>query len=281
MNRISRKSELLLDYVAGASFTNDPRLGNSLIQGPGAAEAFRWGRWAVLFGDQVRYLASSPFGCGGAGGLKNLGVGLGNGVGSSPGINSSFAPDQSVYINGIPRINNTGLGQTSYLLSHRSALTFVGSYGTLNFMDGSLRNSSATSFQGGYDYLLSRQNAVSVTYRYDDFNFSNLAHIIHVQGFQVSFARRITGRLSWQIGAGPSLQEYQKPLSGTGRVVRPIANTALRYRWRYTGLALNYSHGVTNGSGILPGAETDIFSAVAARTRSPEWGCSIDLWYFP
>ncbi len=276
MNRISRGSELLLDYLGGASFSNDPRLGNSLIQGLDVSETFRWSRWSVLLADKSSYLSNSPFGFGGVGGLKNLGVSLGNGVGSSPGISSSFAPGQSIYINGTPRINNTGLGQTSYLLSHRSALTFIGSYASLYFMDGLLLNSKAISVQGGYEYQLSRENAITAIYRYDDFNYSNSVPSIHVQSLQVSIARRITGRLSWLMGAGPSLQEYQKPLSGTGTVVSPIVNASLMYRWRYTGAGLNYSHGMTSGSGVLPGAETDTFSGQATRTFGKNWDCSID-----
>jgi hypothetical protein len=279
LNRTSERSEFLLDYVAGGNFSNDPLQGNSLIQGLESSETLRWGRWSLLLADQFNYLANSPFGFGGLGGLQNLGVGLGNGVGSSPGISSSFAPGQSIYINGTPRINNTGLGQTTYSLSHRSSLTFVGSYGVLDFMNSPLPNSNVASFQGGYDYLLSRQNAISVFYRFDDFSFSNQVQGIRAHSIQAAFARRITGRLSLQIGGGPSVQTYQQPVSGSGTVARPTVFTALKYQLRYTGFGLNYTHGLTNGSGILPGAETDSFSGMITRTFGRNWDFSIDAGY--
>lgn len=279
LNRMSERSEFLLDYVAGGSFSNDPTQGNSLIQGLETSETIRWGRWSLLLADQFNYLANSPFGFGGLGGLKNLGVSLGNGVGSSPGISPSFAPGQSIYISGTPRINNTGLGQTNYALSHRSSLTFVGSYTVLKFLEGPLPNSNFASIQAGYDYLLSRQNSVSVLYRFSEFSFSNAARGIHDQCIQVAFARRITGRLSLQISSGPSIQAYQQPLSGSGIVVSPTVSTGLKYQLRYTGFGLNYTHGLTNGSGILPGAETDTFSGTISRTFGRNWNFSIDAGY--
>jgi len=279
LNRRSDRSEFLLDYIAGASFSNDPTLGNSLIQGLDASETVRLGRWSLLFADQFNYLGSSPFGFGGLGGLKNLGVGLGNGVGSSPGISSSFAPGQSIYINGTPRIINVGLGQTTYALSHRSTLTFVGSYGVQDFLESRLQNSNVVSFQGGYDYLLSRQSAISVFYRFDDFSLSNLAQSFRAHSIQAAFARRIAGRLSWRVGGGASIQQYQNPLSGSGTVVGPTAFTELQYQLRYTRFGLSYSHSLTDGSGILPGAETDIFSGTATRTFGRNWDSSVVAGY--
>jgi hypothetical protein len=279
LNRIGGGSEFLLDYIGGASFSNDPTLGNALIQGLDMTETVRRGRWSVLFGDHFTYLSSSPFGFGGVGGLKNLGVGLGNGVGSSPGISSSFTPSGSIYINGVPRAQNAVIGQATYALSHRSALTFVGSLGTLNFIKSPLEDDRVTTFQGGYTYLLSRLNSVSVIYRFDAFSFSALPQGIHNHSGQVAFARRITGRLSWQVGGGPSIQEYLKPLSGSGTVVGPTAFTGLGYRRRYTGFSVTYAHGLTNGSGVLPGAETDTFSGQVNRTFGKNWDSTIDAGY--
>jgi hypothetical protein len=279
LNRMSERSELSLDYLAGASFSNEQTVGNSLIQNLDASELIRLGRWSLFFADDFGYLSNSPFGFGGLGGLKNLGVSLGNGVGTGTETSSSFAPGQSIYINGLPRINNTSLGQTGYALSRRSSLTFVGSYTDLTFMKSPLEDSKVASFQGGYDYLLSRQNAMSVFYRFDDFTFSSLVPGIRTHSVEFVFARRITGRLSLQVGAGPSFQAFQNPLSGAKTLVSPIASAGLKYRMRYTAISLNYSHALTNGSGVLPGAETDVFSGGATRTLGRSWDFSFDGGY--
>jgi hypothetical protein len=281
LNEVSGRSQLLLDYVAGASFSNDPTLGNSLIQGLDVSETIRSGRSSVLFADHFSYLSSSPFGFGGLGGLKNLGVGLGNGVGSSPGISSSFAPSDSIYLSGLPRANNAALGQVTYELSHRSSVNVVASYGILDYLNSPLENANVYSFQGGYGYLLSRLNSISVFYRFDDFSFSNLPHTagIHDHRAQAAFARRITGRLSWQIGGGPSIQHYQNPRSGSATVIGPNVFTGLAYRLRYTGFGFSYSHGLTNGSGVLPGALTDSLSGRVTRTFGKNWDSAIEGGY--
>ena len=279
VNRVSGRSELLLDYVSGGSFSNDPLLGNSLIQGLEATETIRTGRWATLFGDQLSYLSNSLFGSGGLGGMKNLGTSLGNGVGSNPGLSSRFAPVESFYLLGMPRINNTAIGQTTYSLTRRAMLTFVGSYSLLDFRNAPLQNSQTASYQVGYDYLLSRQNSISVFYRYDDFHFSNLTQGIRDHNIEAAFARRLTGRLSFQIGGGPSIYQYQNPLSGSGTETGPTIFAALKYQLRYTGFGFNYTHGLTNGGGILPGAKTDSFTGTTTRSLGRNWDVSLDGGY--
>jgi hypothetical protein len=279
LNQVSGPSELLFDYVAGSSFSNDPRQGNSLIQGLGASEALRWSRWFLLFSDDFDYLSDSSFGFGGLGGLKNFGVPLGNGVGSSPGISTSFAPGDSVFINGMRRINNVVAGQANYALSHRSSLTIAGSYSVLDYSNSGLLNSGHATFQGGYDYLLSRRNSVSFFYTFDTISFSGSMQTIQEHSVQAAFARRIAGALSWEIGGGPSIVEYQTPLSGSGRVVTPTAFTALKYRLRYTAFSLHYRHGLTNGSGVLLGSQTDDFSGTVSRTFGKNWDSSIETGF--
>jgi hypothetical protein len=279
LNRISERSEFLLDYLVGGSFSNDSSQGDSLLQNLEASETVHSGRWSILFGDQFSYLSDSIFGYGGVGGLQDFGVSLGNGVGSSPGISSSFVPNQSIYIDGLPRINNTGLGQMNYALSHRSSLTFVGAYGIQNFRKSPLQDSNVATFQGGYDYLLSRQNSVSFFYRFDNFAFSNLPQGTQVHSVQAAFARRITGRLAWSFGGGPSIQIFQNPLTGPGTIAIPTAFTDLKYQLTYTRFTMSYTHGITNGSGISPGALTDTFSGKATRTLGKNWAISLQAGF--
>jgi hypothetical protein len=279
LNVISSRSEFLMDYIAGGSFSNDGSLGNSLIQGLNLTETIRGGRWSVLLGDQFSYLSTSPFGFGGVGGLNNLGVSLGNGVGSGPGISSGFATGQSIFLTGLDRINNTSLGQITYDLSRRSSLNFIGSDQLLDFFGSPLENSSVVSVQAGYTYLLSRLNSFSVLYRFDDFSFATLPQTIHQNTVQAVFARRITGRLAWQVGAGPAIHEYVNPLLGPSTVTSPTVFTTLTYKRRYTGFDFSYSHALSNGSGIYPGALSDTVTARLTRTFGKNWESSIDGGY--
>jgi len=126
-----------------------------------------------MFGDQLSYTSQSPFGFGGLGGLNSLGVGLGNGVGSNAGFRNDFLPGQSILITGSPQISNAAIGEVSYALNHRASLTFVGSFGLLDFVNAGFQNSSYATFQGGYNYLLDRKNSIAVFYRFNDFWYAN------------------------------------------------------------------------------------------------------------
>jgi len=61
LNKISGRSELLLDYVAAGGFSTHSNEGNSAIQSLDFSETIRGGRWAQTFGEQFAYLPASPF----------------------------------------------------------------------------------------------------------------------------------------------------------------------------------------------------------------------------
>src|SRR5713226_8562030 len=209
LNRTSGRSELLLDYTAGGTFSNNPIQGNAAIQNLDFSDTIRWGRWSQLFGDQFSYLSESPFGFGGLGGLSFLGSGLGSGLGGVLGSSPSFRPDllpnQSILTNHAPRISNAAIVQTDYELSRSSSLTFVGSYGVMRFIDAGFQDSSNVLVQAGYNHTLSRKNSVSVHYRYNVFLFSNVSQRIDDHTVQLTYGRKVTGRLSFRIGGGPQM----------------------------------------------------------------------------
>lgn len=95
---------------------------------------------------------------------------------------------------------------------------------------------------------------------------------------QLSFARRVTGRLSFQIGAGPDIQLDRVPLAGTGTVVSWALNSGLTYQLRNVGTGFSYMHALTGGSGVLPGAETDMFSGSLGR-KFGHWEVSVSAGY--
>ena len=279
INKISKQSELLVDYLASGGFSNYSGLGNSVIQSLDFAETIHSGRWSQLFGEQFSYLPASSFGFGGLGGLDGLAVGLGN-VGSTPGFRQDILPSQSIMTNGAPRISNTALAQTTYALGYRSSLTFGGSYGTLHFIDGGFQNSSAANFRGGYNYLLSPLNSMSVSYGFSRLMLSNSPQRMDDHSLQLSFARRITGRLSFQIGAGPNFQIFRAPVAGPRTVFTWAVYSALvgTYQFRHVEAGFNYSHGLTGGSGVLPGAKTDALSGRLGRAFG-NWKGSLYVGY--
>jgi len=277
LNRASLQSQLLMDYLVGGTLTNDPLQGNSAIQNLTFSDLNQWGRWSVLFGDHMSYTSQSPFGFGGLGGLNNLGVSPGNGSGS--GFRSGFLPSQSIFINGAGQVSNAVIGQTGYALSHRSSLTFVGSYGILDFINAGFLNNSGATFQAGYNYLLDRVNSITVFYRFNSLTFSGLSQGIQDHSVQLSYARRITGRLSFQVGAGPDVLEFRSPLSGPSRVASWAGSAALKYQHRSFGVGLNYDHSLTGGSGLLLGAMTDLVFGTVSHAFNRTWEGAASVGY--
>jgi hypothetical protein len=278
LNRTSLQSQLSLDYLAGGILTNDPLQGNSAIQNLTFSDLKQWGRWSVLFGDHMSYTSQSPFGFGGLGGLNNLGVSPGNGSGGG-GFRSGFQPDQSIFINGAGQVTNAVIGQIDYALSHRSSLTFAGSYGILDFLQAGFLNNSGGTFQGGYNYLLDRVNSIAVFYRFNSLTFAGLSQGIKDHSVQLSYGRRITGRLSFQVGAGPDILEFQAPISGPSTVASWAGSAALKYQFRSFGAGLNYDHSLTGGSGLLLGAKTDLVFGTLSHTFNRDWEGAASMGY--
>jgi hypothetical protein len=266
LNKISTHSELLLDYLAGGGFsTYSTQGGNSVVQSLDFAETIKAGRWSQMFGEQFSYLPASAFNFGGLGGLGSFGVGL-NSVGVSPGFRQDLIPNQSIVTNGADRISNSAITQTTYALGYRSSLSFYGTYGTLHFLNGGLQDNNTVSTGAGYNYLLSPLNSMSVSYGFGRISLSHFPVGIDSHSVQLSFARRITGRISFQFGAGPDVQIYRSPLAGSGTILSWGLTTGLNYQRQSWGTGFNYNHSLTGGSGVLPGAETDMVSGHAART---------------
>jgi len=282
LSRTSGRSSLSLDYLTGGSFSTDSNQGNSGIQNLHFSDMINWGRWSTMFGDQLSYTSQSPFGFGGLGGLNSLGVGLGNGVGSNAGFRNDFLPGQSILITGSPQISNAAIGEVSYALNHRASLTFVGSFGLLDFVNAGFQNSSYATFQGGYNYLLDRKNSIAVFYRFNDFWYANPSQAfqgIQDHNVQMSFARRVTGRLSFQVGAGPDTRVYHAPLAGPSTLVTWTASSSLNYQYRHLAAGLTFNHSLTGGSGVFLGATTDLLSGSVSRTFNRDWDGAFTAGY--
>jgi hypothetical protein len=277
LNKTSSRSELLLDYLAGGSFSTYSNGGNSIIQSLDFSETIRGGRWSQTFGEQFSYLPGSSFNFGGLGGLGNFGVSLA-GVGVTPGFRQDLVPNQSILTNGSARISNAAIAQTTYALGYRSSLSLFGTYGTLHFLNSGFQNSSSVAGGAGYNYLLSPLNSMSVSYGFSRYLFSHLPVGADSHTVQLSFARRITGRLSFQIGAGPDVQVYRSPLAGSGTVLSWTLNSGLNYQLRNWGMGFNYSHSLSDGSGVLAGAETDMVSGYLSRGFG-NWQGSTNVGY--
>jgi hypothetical protein len=284
IHRISGVSELLVSYTGGGMFsTNNNNASNGVIQELSFKAKYSFHRSTLSVFDQTSYLPESSFGFAGA-----VGAGL-PGVGTGVGLGSGFTPGQSILT---PRGQNLGNAfdvELDTKLTPRASVTFVGGYSLLRYFDSDLANFGDASFVAGYNYQLSRKDTVAISYQFGAFRYSNLSQSINTNTVQGSYGRRVTGRLAFQIAAGPQFVSSTSPItsstsspSSTGGSVSALywsLNSSLQYQFRRVFLGASYVHGLTGGSGLLAGAESDIVTGSVSGQVTRTFGASWNMGY--
>ena len=274
LHRISGSSNLTLSYLGIGSISNDGSTGNYVTQQLGLAESLTWRRTVVSLIDQVAYLPEAAFGYSGFGSSTQA-------AGGSLGLQPGFTPAQSILTSLSQSISNTSIIQSNTFLTRRTSLTFVGSYGLLDYFGNNLLNNNEMIFGAGYNYQWTRKDTIALLYDFDGFRYSNGSQSINGHSVQFSYARRVTGRMAFQIAGGPDVTFSQIPIptsagssgvsSNTGSTTGKtrqffwVLNTSLTYQLRRTALGLSYSHGVSGGSGVLAGSLSDNATGTASR----------------
>jgi hypothetical protein len=268
LHRVSGNSDLTLNYSVIESISNASGVGSTTTQQLGLSDRFTLHRSVITAIDQLAEFPNSAFGYGGFGG-DTLGV-------AATGLQSSFASNQSILTGSGERISNTAVLQVDTFLAPRTSLTFVGSYGLMDYVNHGLLNNNQVSFQAGYNHTLNRKDTIGVFYRFDGFRYSQITQSIDSHSLQLSYGRRVTGRLAFQISGGPAVSFSNLPITTSSAVsttttatsARQIywdLGTTLTYGWRRTSLSAAYNHFVTGGSGVLSGALTDNFTGTVTR----------------
>ncbi len=279
------RSELTLDYAGGGTVANRQVVSpggmglNSIVQQLEATQVARWRRFALLLSDQFSYFPESSFGSI-PGGMTSLGPGTGGSLGAGlPDIRSFLTPDQSILTTRGGRVSNTFVTQGEYDLNLRSSITIAGAYDFLRFIDSPLLGSYSGMFMTGYNHQISSTNTLGVIYRFNALRFANLDRTIDDHVAQLSYGRRITGRLSFQISAGPEVGLIRS--SGVAPQTRLFWNleSELHYRINRTTLDLSYERGLTGGAGVLAGAEASRVEVTANKGLSRTWQASFGMGY--
>jgi hypothetical protein len=289
VHKISGSSDLTLSYIGGGNFSSNSSIGNSTTQQLELAEKVSFRRSTLSLFDQGSYFPETSFGYGGLNGLTLPG-------GGSLGLLNNFLPGQSILTARGQRASNSSLVQVDTFLAPRFSLTFLGGYSLLRYVDNDLLNSGDIIFQGGYNRQLTREDTLAVFYRFNAYRYSNFNQSINDHSVQVSYGRRVTGRLAFEVAAGPEFAFLRTPITGIGpaggggsgaaalatsstTLITWNLNASLTYQLRRTGLRLAYSHGLTGGSGVLAGALTDTVTGSISRQLSRTLGSGFDFGY--
>jgi hypothetical protein len=165
----------------------------------------------------------------------------------------------------------------------------VGAYSLLHYFEDNLLNFGDATFQAGYNYQLTRKDTVAVSYNFSAFRYSNVDQSLNLNTIQGSYARRVTGRLAFQIAAGPQFLSSRFPITsstssttsatGSSSQLYWTLNAALQYQLRRAQISATYNHGVTGGSGVVAGAETDVASGAFNQQVSRTFNVGLTAGY--
>ena len=285
LQRNSGRSLLTLNYVGGGTVANRQAVSNgqtdlnSIIQELEASQIVNWRRWTLLLSNQFTYFPESSFGSF-LGSPSSLASGIGRSLGEGlPSLQPFLISNQSILNGRGGRVSNTFLTQMEYDFTARSSITFAGAYGFLRFLDSDLVNGSTATFMTGYNHQIDRADTVAVIYRFNAFRLGGLNGAIEDHVAQLSYGRRLTGRLAFRLAGGPEVEwPRASRVAPQSRLLWNL-ESALHYRISRSALDLSYSHGLTGGAGVSAGAETNQAEAAVTRSLSRAWQASFGLGY--
>jgi hypothetical protein len=281
VRHISGNNDLLLSYTGGGMFSTTSGTNGGMVQQLGFTDRLALRRWTITFLDQFSYLPGAGFGFG-----SFVGPSLPGGIGIG-GTGSPFQPGQTLFAGQDRSVANSFATEGDYALTRRTSLTLVGGYALLAYPDNDLFNFWGATARVGYNYLWTQKDTVAVFYTYSGLRYSNSEQSIDAHTVQFSYARRVTGRLAFQVAVGPQIFVSRLPLSIGGSGI-PSANstqflwsldTNVEYQLQRTSLNANYYHGVSSGSGALLGSIADVVYGSATRQMSRTFSSGFTAGY--
>ena len=272
------RAQLAVNYSGGASFSSDSAQGNSHFHQLGLVQTFDWGRWQLHFLDQFSYLPETQFGFGAGTALSIPGIG-GPLAPPLPGLQGSYIPNQSIFTTFGPRYSNAFATQAAYTVSSRGSITAAGTYGILRFIEAGNIESNNADFSVGYNYVLTSADTLGVQYRFSGYRYIGNPQAIDDQVVQFMYGRKVTGRLALQLYGGPDATTFRVPVSNSTNRVSGSGGASLTYALNRGSMALTYDRGISGGSGVFAGANTNQLQFSLGHQLSREWTASLSLGY--
>lgn len=260
----------LTGFYGGAQVLYHPDSSyNAVYHKLAVSQEIRWARWVLRLRDDLLISPEASFG-----GLDMGGLGLsgGNNLNS---LQPSAGASETILTQRAKRLSNTASGEVNYSLSRRSIVTFAGSYASLHFMDPGYIDSRRITGRVGYDYALAPKDSIALFYDYRRTDFSPTSDRLQTDSFQLSYGRKVTGRLALQIAAGPLLLHS----SLQDRTLDWTLSGAMTYQTRRSHYSLSYARGPSGGSGVFLGADSHTVTASMRNALTQSWSSSLSAGY--
>jgi len=273
-------AELDVNYSAGGFFSSDTsQQGNGYYQQLALSQTFRQNRWTLQLLDQFSYLPQSSIGFGGG-----TGLGTPTGGGASgpviPGLNNNYVPNQSIFAAVGARYSNASSVQVTYNVTPRGSITLSGSYGLLHFVDPGNIDNDTTTGTIGYNYTLTRNDAIGVFYRFSAYHYPGQPEANGDHSANFAYSRKLTGRLALQLYGGPQFITSRVTANNRDSLTYGVnSGASLVYGLPKGGFNVGYTHGMSGGSGVLTGTISDQLTGSATHTLSRIWSGQLNMGY--
>jgi hypothetical protein len=279
---------LTIAYSTGGILYNNQRELNAPVHSVAFSHQITGRRVSLLLTDQFSYLPEASFGLEGFSGISEAGGFPSSSLGTAQGtvvgveqarLNPLFIPGQTVLTKRTQRISNSSVAQTQFSLSRRASFTVSGGYSFLHFLEsGFIENNSVTA-RAGFDYNFNDRDRFAIIYGVNRVRFEGIDQSIDNHNAHLSYGRQLTGRLAFQLSAGPRLNMFRNPAAGSSRRLSWSAGGSLQYTMAAANLTLRYHRLTTNGSGVLLGAESDVVDLGLAGKLSRNWSVGFSGGY--
>ena len=269
---------LSVNYSGGGFFSTDAAQGNGQYHQLASTFEVDQRRWQALFMDQFSYLPESSFGFGGTSGLASPGISGSLGA-PSPGLQNNFVPGQTILSANGGRYSNSSIAQVNYQLSQRGSVTVAVVYGLLRFLNAGNISSDTETLNTGYNYAITRKDSIGMIYRFSAFHYQGVPQAQGDHEVQLVYGRKITGRLALNLSGGLAVVRFRVPINGSKQSISGSGSGTLIYAFYSSTVRLSYTHGVSSGSGVLSGANTDQINATWSRPLSRAWNGNLSFGY--
>ncbi|MBB5339827.1 hypothetical protein [Tunturiibacter gelidoferens] len=264
-------------FAGGVILGNQTGNGTSTFWNISASQGYVTRHWIFNISDSFSFLPQSP-----TTGLSGI-AGVGD-LGALPIQGPSAGPIGDILTTNGDRIGNGLSGSVEREISRNTSISGSGNWGVLHYLDSNAGlDSSQVSGVVALNRRIDARSSVSVSGVYSTYSYSGSGAGLTTPDFQtrginLSYQRVLSRTLSFSASVGP--QWVSSSNSAAIPNSTDIAVSAgISYGNRNVHAGLNYTRGVNNGSGVLPGALSDSFVASASRTYGRDWVVSLSGAY--
>lgn len=225
-------------------------------------------QWIFNVSDSFSFLPESP-----TTGISGI-AGLGD-IGTVPLPEPSTGLAGGILTYSGDRYSNTVSGVAERSIGKATSISGSGSWGILRFLDSDAGlDSDIYSGSVAVNRKIDARSSASVGASYTSIDYGSGdiydAPSTEVKGISVSYERALSRSMTVSGSIGPQW------VSSSNSALVPssvsVAGSAgLSYVKRYTTASVGYSRGVTPGSGVIPGAETDSVHGSIGRPYGRNW----------